>query len=138
MKYKLQKVSLDVSDVNQIQFPALKDRVIEKTGHVITFTLAQVEANTIVLERTLSELVSMLNHEKAVVENVESFHPFVKDFSAEDLFTLWMYKESKEKMDKYDKKIKEIEKQLQEDKEEVEEILKQIPDLKATQVTENG
>ncbi len=43
MEYKLKPIELNVSKVEEITFPELKDRVIQKYGDVVEFTLNEVE-----------------------------------------------------------------------------------------------
>ena len=70
-----------------------------------------------------------MEHEDAIVDNIEHFHKFVKKLTDEELLTAWMYKESKEKSKIHGNKIKEIDEQLVEYDKEKAEIIKQIPEL---------
>ena len=47
MQYKLKKVHLTADSADELSFPALKDRVIEKYGAVVEFTLGDIEANKV-------------------------------------------------------------------------------------------
>lgn len=71
----------------------------------------------------------MVEHEDAIVDNIEHYHKFVKKLTDEQLLTAWMYKESKEKSKIHNNKIKEIDEQLEEYAKEKAEIIKQIPEL---------
>ncbi len=128
MEYKLKPINID-ADTDGLTFPDIRDRVIEKRGHVITFSLNEVEANDQQLEEKRKEQESMFKNREAVIANIEHHHPFVKDLSDEQLLTVWMYKDAMRNRDQFKKNIDALEKQLQEDKEEIEEILKQIPEL---------
>ena len=46
--YKLKNVSLNVDNVDEIDFPQLKDRIIIKSGDTVEFSMAQVEKNSTV------------------------------------------------------------------------------------------
>lgn len=131
MQYTFKPININVDSVDEITgvIPVLKDRVIEKRGHVISFTINQVEDNTRALQKTRKEIDAKMEHEMAKMVNIEGFHPFVKEMSKEDLFTAWMYQEAKAMAEMCDKKLKEIEKQLAEDEAEVKEIYSQIPEL---------
>ena len=128
MEYKLKPINID-ADKDGLEFPDIRDRVIEKRGHVITFSLNQVEANDRDLEEKRKEQESMFKNREAVIANIEHHHPFVKDLTPEQLMTVWMYKDAMGNRDIFKKNMDLIDKQLQEDKEEIEEILKQIPEL---------
>ncbi len=128
MKYNLKKINIDV-EKDGLQFPDLRDRIIEKRGHVVEFSLSEIEANDRDMEKQLRDQKGMFDHRQAIIENIEHHHPFVKDLSDEQLLTVWMYKDAMRNRDQFKKNIDALEKQLQEDKEEIEEILKQIPEL---------
>jgi len=82
-----------------------------------------------VLTKARKEHAGMVEHENAIVDNIEHFHKFVKKLTDEELLTAWMYKESKEKSKIHGNKIKEIDEQLVEYDKEKAEIIKQIPEL---------
>ena len=130
LKYNLQPMNFNVEELDKLEFPSLKDRVIEKRGHLITFTLNQIEDNTRELLKTKKELTAKRQYEAAVMENIEHFHKFVKKLTPEQLLTVWMYKNSLGHVELCDANLAKIDKQLKEDEEEVAEIMKQIPELK--------
>lgn len=138
MKYKLKRVNIKVDDVSGINFPALKDREIIKTGHEDIFTLNQIEAAQAHYQKTLKELKAQIELDSAKMINIEHFHPEVKDYTDEQLVTAWLYQESKGRVKLYTEKAAEIEEQLAKDAEEVAEILKQIPELKVSPVVEEA
>jgi hypothetical protein len=82
--------------------------VIEKSNVTVKFTLGQVDAEARKLKKALVELEAQLKHEQAKMENIESFHPSVKDMGDEERFTLHMYEECKQIAKKCETKIKEI------------------------------
>lgn len=129
LNFKLKRVHLTADEANGITFPNLKDRVIEKTGHTDTFTLKDVEAAQAHYQKTLKELKAQVELDSAKMENIEHFHPEVKDYTDEQLVTAWLYQESKGRVKVYSQKAEEIEEQLKNDAEEIAEIYKQIPEL---------
>lgn len=129
MKYKFKPVNIKVDDPNNIEFPVLHDRIIEKRGHVITFSMNEIKANTEALLKQKKEQEAMFKHRNAVIENIEHHHPFVKDLTDEQRLTVWMYQDAKGNRDIFKKNLDSIEKQLKDDEEEVAEIIKQLPEL---------
>lgn len=136
MEYKFKPLEFNVKSVDEIVLPSVKDRVIEKRGHVVEFTLNEVEENTRHLEKTLVEIKAKRQLEDAKMQNISGFHEFVTKMSDEDLFTAWMYQESKGLVKMCDDKIKEIEAQMESDAKEVAEIKAQIPELESPIVQE--
>ena len=102
------------------------ERIIEKTGHTITFTMQEVELNTANLLKAKKEIEAKKELEKAKMENIQSFHPFILDMSEQDLLTCWLYKESKGIVDMCIKKLEQIDKQMEDDRLEIIEINKQL------------
>ncbi len=129
MKYNIKKINIDAESVDDIKFPELKDRIIEKHGGVDEFTINDIELNTKNLLNTKKELEAKKQYENVKKENIEQHHPFVLEMSEQDLFTAWMYKEASGWVKMCDEKLKQIEDQLAEDAEELAEIKKQIPEL---------
>jgi len=129
MQYNFKKLEIVADSVSDIKIPDVNDRVIEKIGHVITFSLNQVLENTRVLEKTLKEIEAKKELESAKMINIEGFHPFVKELSEQDLHTAFMYQQSKALVTMCEAKAKEIKDQMESDAKEVEEIKSQIPEL---------
>ena len=73
MKYKLKRVHLNADDASGVNFPALKDRQIIKTGHEDVFTLNQVEAAQAHYQKTLKELKAQIELDSAKMQNIEHF-----------------------------------------------------------------
>lgn len=138
MQYNFKPINIVADSPEKVVFPEAKDRVIEKRGHVVEFTLNEVEANTRILEKTKKELTAKRDLDAAKMENIESFHPFVKEMSEQDLHTAWMYFESKGIVKVCEKKIKEIQEQMESDAEEVAEIKAQIPELNVAPIVEEA
>jgi len=129
MEYKLKPVHIDADKVENVDFPQLKDRVIEKHGEVLEFSLSDVEENVKNLKKTKTELEAKLKYETMRKENVEHHHPFVLEMSEEDRFTAHMYQEATQWVKICNEKLALIDEQLKKDAEEIEEIKKQIPEL---------
>jgi len=109
-KYKLLKSEGDVIDY-----------VIEKSGLKSEFTIRDINSNLARMEKITKELTAQLELEKAKMENIEHFHPFLKDLSAEDLHTAWLYQEAKEYADQIPPKLKEIEEAVANDQKTIDE-----------------
>lgn len=129
MEYKLEPLNLVADSVEELRIPTMKERIIEKRGHVVKFSLEEIEQNTKKMLQNRKEIQAKLDYEQACVENIEHHHKFVKKLDDKQLLTVWMYKNSKGHVDLCTDKIAEIDKQLKEDEEEVAEIKKQIPEL---------
>jgi adenylosuccinate synthase len=129
MEYKFAEIKTSVENIGDLTVPEPKDRVIEKRGHVITFTLNEVEANTKDLLQKKKEIEAKKGIEDAKMENISSFHTFVTEMSEEDLFTAWMYQEAKGMSKMCQDKLDQINTQLENDAKEVAEIKKQLPIL---------
>ena len=127
--YKLKPVNLEVNSVEEIKFIPFRERIIEKHGEVIPFTLKEIEDTISENVKRRKENVAKLEYETAKKENIEHFHPFVKELTPEQLFTAHMYKEACAWIDISNKNIEDIDNQTKLDNEEIVEIKKQIPDL---------
>lgn len=129
MEYKFKPIEFNVDKVEDIELPTARDRVIEKRGDVVEFSMNDIDNHINILTKARKEHAGMVEHENAIVDNIEHFHKFVKKLTDEELLTAWMYKESKEKSKIHGNKIKEIDEQLAEYDKEKAEIIKQIPEL---------
>lgn len=133
MEYKFKNIHLNVDNVEDIQMPELKDRIIEKRGDIIEFSFSELENNIEKLKKLKVEIEAKIKHEEAVCENIKHFHSNITEMSEEDLLTAWMYKNSKGEIDIYSDKLKKVEDSLAQDSKEMEDILEQLPDLKTTE-----
>lgn len=129
MEYKFKPIEFNIEKVEDIELPTARDRVIEKRGDVVEFSMNDIDNHINVLTKARKEHAGMVEHENAIVDNIEHFNKFVKKLTDEELLTAWMYKESKEKSKIHGNKIKEIDEQLVEYDKEKAEIIKQIPEL---------
>lgn len=129
MKYKFKKINIVADSIDDFKFPPFKERIIEKRGQVIEFTLHDVEQDLLKLDKLRTEMKAQLDHENAKVVNIEHFHPFVKEMSEQDLSTAHLYYEAKAKSKLFSAKLEEVEEAYNEESAEVEEIKKQIPEL---------
>lgn len=103
-----------------------KDSVIEKRGHVLTFTIRDVENHLVDLEKGLREFSAQKGVEEAKIVNFEEHHPFLKDMSEQDIHTAYMYQIAKNNIKELAPKTEAIEKQIADYKCELEEVNKQI------------
>ena len=122
-------MEFNAEKIEDLEFPSFRDRIIEKRGDVVEFSMNDIDTHTNLLTKARKEHAGMVEHENAIVDNIEHFHKFVKKLTDEELLTAWMYKESKEKSKIHGNKIKEIDEQLVEYDKEKAEIIKQIPEL---------
>ena len=129
MEYKFKPMEFNAEKIEDLEFPSFRDRIIEKRGDVVEFSMNDIDTHTNLLTKARKEHAGMVEHENAIVDNIEHFHKFVKKLTDEELLTAWMYKESKEKSKIHGNKIKEIDEQLVEYDKEKAEIIKQIPEL---------
>lgn len=129
IEYKLKPLELSVESVEDIYVPELKDRVIEKTGHTVEFSLADTELDLKNIDKNLLELKAKKELEDAKCENISSFHPFVLELTDEELHTAWLYQQSKAVAELCDKKIEALEEERVDYLKEIENIKSQIPEL---------
>ena len=129
MKYKLKPMAFVVEEGEEVIKPDVKDRLIEKRGEVVEFTLSDVELNFKEMNTKKKELEGKRDFEKVKKENIEQHHPFVLELSEQDLFTAWMYKEAVGWVTLCEEKIKLIDEQIASDEKEIAEIKSQIPEL---------
>lgn len=136
MQYKFKPVSINVENVEEINFPPLSQRVIEKHGGVTEFTFADLTSNIEAIQKLKTEVDAKIKHEEAVIENIKHFHPHITEMSEQDLLTAWMYKESTGNHKMYSEKMGKVNSALDEDKAQLKEILIQLPELEEIIVTD--
>lgn len=108
--------------------PAI-ERIIEKRGHVVEFSLLEMEHDLIAFEKTLKELKGNRDLKQGVINNMDIHHPFIKDMSDFDRYTVHLYQENWAMRKAYNEKIVEIEKQFEEYKKEIATIKEMLPEL---------
>lgn len=102
------------------------DRVIVKTGHEVEFTLTDMENNEAYLEKQKKEIVPVIEHRKAVMQNVTENHPIVLELTPEQRHAVHMYREAEVELEKYEEVIAEVNRVLEKSAEEKKEIIKQL------------
>lgn len=107
----------------------VKERVIERTGDVVSLTLLDVEGDIRSYEKTLKELKANRGLKKDVIDNVVKHHPFVADMPEVDRIAVHLYHENATSMKMYDSKIAEIEADYAAYLEWVAEMKAQLPEL---------
>lgn len=96
MGYKIKEVNEDP-----------KHSIIEKSGLKAQYTLADIERNIEQVNRVITELDATLRIKKAVIENVERNHPFVKDLDEAGLKAASLYAEAQEYLKQIPIKLEE-------------------------------
>lgn len=129
MEYKLKPINIDAKPGETPVLPLASERVIEMHGQVVEITLGDLANTQAQRAKLIKELKANMEFETAKIENIESFHPFVKELSEEDLHHAWMYFESKAMVKGCAKEIAKNEGYMQYDMTEIAEIKKQIPEL---------
>lgn len=102
------------------------DRVIVKSGHEVEFTLADMENNEAYLEKQKKEIVPVIEHRKAVMQNVTENHPIVSELTPEQRHAVHMYREAEVELEKYEEVLAEVNRVLDKSAEEKKEIIKQL------------
>ncbi len=102
------------------------DRVIVKSGHEVEFTLADMENNEAYLEKQKKEIVPVIEHRKAVMQNVTENHPIVLELTPEQRHAVNMYREAEVELEKYEEVLAEVNRVLDKSAEEKKEIIKQL------------
>lgn len=95
------------------------DTVIEKGGLTASFTVRGLNAAIERATKLIKELEGKLQIEDARKQNIEHFHPFVKDMSDQDLNTAAMYSEAKQYITQIPPKIEELKAAIEKDHAEV-------------------
>lgn len=114
--------------------PDYKDSTIEKSGIKSTFTLREIEKHRADLTTIKTELEAQIKVQDATTTNIESFHPFVKDMSMEDMHAAGMFYEARGLRDKCQAKLDEIVKLLADEAAEEETIMTTLGLVKAEPV----
>jgi hypothetical protein len=102
------------------------EATITKRKVDVDFTMQQLDDQQRAIEKRIKELQAKRDMEAAAMENVEHFHPFVKEFSPEDLTTLFVYTQSWKLVNEINPVLKQMEDALAEHLEEVKVIKEQI------------
>lgn len=105
------------------------ESVIEKTGGVVKFTLAEIKAGLASLNKMKEELEAGIKLRDAEMKNIEGHHPEVLDADEKNVFTaqtLAFYTEKKKDKVKYEKKLKLVEEAIAEDSQAIKDIGSQV------------
>ena len=105
------------------------DSIIEKSGHVVEFSMTAVDSNKKIVEKSIRELEAQKAHEDAKMQNIEQHHEFVQNMTEFELATAAMYYDSKVMSKACAEKLVELVEQMKKDDAEVEEIFRQVPEL---------
>jgi hypothetical protein len=129
MQYKLKPLEIKADSVEEIKFPSINERIIEMHGQVVEVTLQGIADTQLQRSKKLKELIAKKELEEKKMENIESFHKFVKKMSDEDLHTAWMYYQCKALVSECGKEAEKIQGWIDNENEELEEIKRQCPEL---------
>lgn len=111
-----------------------RESVIEKNNITSKFSIYEIENEINALDKYLKEFKGNLDLQNAKAANIEEHHPFVKEFTPEQLFTLNMYFEARAAIEAYKAKSNEFEAQKKEREAELEEIYKQLGFINTTEL----
>ena len=103
-----------------------EEKVIVKTGHAVEFTMSRMEENEAILLKQKKELSGVIEHRKAVMQNIEENHAFVKDLTEEQRNTVMMHREAEIELQAYKAKEEEVDLMLVKSALEKAEIKKQL------------
>lgn len=116
---------------------SVKDRTIVKTGVEIEFSLNKMEENENLLEKQKKEVEGVIENRKAIISNIESFHPFVKELTEEQRNTVFMYREAEIDIKEYQPASDKINEMLEKSAIEKKEIIKQLElEIEPVEVTD--
>lgn len=104
---------------------SVRDTVIEKHNGVITFTLGQLESSQRQLHKLERELQAQADLDGAKMTNIEEHHPFVKDLSEEDRFTVALYHDSAVRKAQVEEKLKQVRDAITEEEKALSDIKEQ-------------
>lgn len=108
----------------------LKERVIEKRGSVVEFTMVGIENDINNFLKMMRETKGNIDNKQAVLSNIDMHHPFVKEMSEFDRATVYLYQEAFAKVKANKKVLENLQTQFDEYLEEIGWIKEQIPELK--------
>lgn len=120
MSYSLREGQEDV--------PA-NEKVIEKRGHVISFTPEQWLDIDKQNKKAVEEIDAKRRVSVATIENIERNHPFIKDLTEEQIITAHLYAQAKADEKVCVEKLAEFSEHQEKAGLELAEIIKQIPEV---------
>lgn len=85
------------------------DITFEKSAFTYEFTKSGVVDNILYLRKIIKQMKGQIGINSAEMENIEHFHPFVKDMTEEDLQVAFMYERSLATRNEAMKKLEEAE-----------------------------
>jgi hypothetical protein len=98
---------------------------VEKTGHVQTFRLSDVEADLAKIAKVRTEVTAQLQLEEAKMKNVEHFHEIVTQLSPESIAAIKIYADCLRMKEACEKKLVEIDEAERQYNEEIAEFTAQ-------------
>jgi hypothetical protein len=97
--------------------------LIEKSNIKVEFTLADMMQEQAQVGKYIQQFTAQRRLEQGKLDNILEHHPFVKEMSEQDLFTVHMYQEALAIVKTIDVKLPELEEQLHDSKEEMLHII---------------
>lgn len=129
IEYNIKPIELKADSVDELQIPDANDRVIVKSGDVVEFTMRELEDNIAKLRKFELDVQAKIDNDKAKIENIEHFNPWLKKMTEEKKHACYLYFISFLALKEFEPKLKEVKDQLALDIAEREEIIKQLPDV---------
>ena len=100
--------------------------MIEKGNVTVRFTVQDIRNNLLENQKMVKSLKGKLQIEEARKENIERNHPFVKDLTPEQCFTVHMYEEANSVCRSFPEKVKEFEESIVELEQELKNIEEEV------------
>lgn len=119
-------------DILNVDGTPPQEKIIEKHGGIVRFSLADIEAADKQNRKALKELTAKRDYELAVCKNIEENNKYgaeIKDMPEEKRYTVHMYQESHVMAKMCNVKITELQKAVDDTVVEVADIKKQIPEV---------
>lgn len=102
------------------------DQVIEKTGHVVEFTLRDIKEDIRINKQRKEEVEARRRIAAAAVKNIEENHAWVKDEDPQRLVTARLYVEETDTVENCDKVLEQFDEFFKDSDDQLEQIEKQI------------
>lgn len=109
----------------------INDLVIQKHGHIVEFTLEEVEKHTEMLQQSHKELEAKIMLDGTRIRNLQLSNPEIMTLSDEQLNTIHLYWELMQGIKPFEKNLEAVVKQLNDYETEVADIKSQIKELNA-------
>ena len=102
------------------------DTVIEKGNITVEFTPSQMIQEQVECQKFIKEIEGNIMVQEAKMTNILEHHPFVKDMSEQDRFTVHMFQEAYAFVQGAKNKVHDLSKQLEASRMELVHIAKEL------------